>query len=69
MKKAYALGAFFFSLVVTIGLVVTAAQDFSRYEGLKEPRLTTLPSQEMLVVEAKDRKEYMTIIRYQVKKK
>jgi hypothetical protein len=36
-----------------IGPAVTAAQDFSRYEALKEPRLTSLPQQKMLVVEAK----------------
>ena len=53
MRKAHILGTIFFCLAFTVGPAVQAAQDFSRYEALKEPRLTTLPQQKMLVVEAK----------------
>jgi hypothetical protein len=35
------------------GGVPALAQDFSQYEALKNPRVTTLPDQKMLVVESK----------------
>jgi hypothetical protein len=53
MRKAHIFGTLLLFLLVTIGPAFQAAQDFSRYEALKEPRLTTLTQQKMLVVEAK----------------
>jgi len=39
--------------LIVLGGATAAAQDFSQYEGLKNPRIATLPNQKMLVVEAK----------------
>lgn len=53
MKKACIFGMIGLCLTTASGPAFQAAQDFSQYEALKEPRLTTLPQQKMLVVEAK----------------
>jgi len=39
--------------LLVLGGATAAAQDFGRYEALKNPRIATLPDQKMLVVEAK----------------